>query len=259
MAKLQDMFVQARRAQSSGGIGFLGKSKSEAKPRAAALVLELTSMKAGSAEAAAKAGADGLLFSWDGRDSAQLETLKNELTSAKASNENIVSGLRLTDSWHNIDRETLAQIQEAGVQYVVLPLDAPARLLSLSRKDLEIVVTVPMRSGDMYPLFIRNLTAFDSIAAALLDFGLSGDVSGMSIEEVLQYRAVREAVRFPAFLAVQGHLDKADVYTLLTLGVQAFILTASSVNAATQETIKSLRTTLEEIHEESKEASSHKS
>jgi len=31
MAKLQDMFTQARRAQSGGSIGFLGKNKTESK------------------------------------------------------------------------------------------------------------------------------------------------------------------------------------------------------------------------------------
>lgn len=258
MAKLQDMFTQARRAQSSGSIGFLGKNRSENKPRAAALVLELTRITAGSAEAAVKTGADGLLFNWDGQNKAQLETLKNEIDSAKVGNNNLVSGLHITDNWQGINREILTQIKDAGIHYVILPLDAPARLLGLDVKDLQVVVTVPMRKGDMYPLFIRNLTAFDNIAAVVLDFGLTGDISAMSIEDVLQYRAVREAVRFPAFLGVQNQLDKADVYTLLTLGVQAFILTTSSIDEATQNTLKSLRTALEEIHEEEKEATTHK-
>jgi hypothetical protein len=258
MAKLQDMFTLARRAHSSGSIGFLGKSRGEAKPRAAAVVLKLTRLQAGSAEAAVKAGADGLLFSWDGEERSQFDVLKSELASAKTSYEEVVSGLQLTGGWKTINRETLTQIRDLGIQYVILPLDAPARLLGQEIKDLEMVVTIPMRSGDMYPLFIRNLTAFDTIAAVLLDFGLSGDVSTMTIEEVLQYRAVREAVRFPALLNVNGDLDKAEVYTLMTLGVQAFILTTSSVNAQVQEQLKSLRSILESIHEEEKEATSRK-
>ena len=47
MAKLHDMFTQARRAQSSGGIGFVGKNKPITKPRAAALVVELPNIDAG--------------------------------------------------------------------------------------------------------------------------------------------------------------------------------------------------------------------
>ena len=61
MAKLQDLFSQARRAQSGSGIGFLGKSKPESKPHAASLVVEFPIVVAGNAEAAVKAGADGLL------------------------------------------------------------------------------------------------------------------------------------------------------------------------------------------------------
>ena len=258
MAKLQDMFTHARKAKSGGSIGFLGKNRGEIKPRAAAIVLELTKATPGSAEAAVKAGADGLLFRWDGKDSVQLDTLKDEIASAKTASEEVVSGLHITGGWDNLDHDTLAQIKERDIQYVILPLEAPARLLGQETKDLEMVVTVPMRSGDMYPLFIRNLTAFDTIAGVLLDFGLSSNVGAMTIEEVLQYRAVREAVRFPALLDVNGDLEKTDVYTLLALGVQAFIISTSNVDATVQEQIKALRGILESIHEEGKEANVHK-
>lgn len=258
MAKLQDMFTHARKTKSGGSIGFLGKNKGEIKPRAAAIVLELTKITAGSAEAAVKAGADGLLFSWDGKDGAQLNKLKAEIASANTASEEVVSGLHITGNWDNIDHETLTQIKESDIQYVILPLAAPARLLGQEIKDLEMVVTVPMRDGDMYPLFIRNITAFDTIAGILLDFGFSGNVSAMTIEEVLQYRAVREAVRFPALLNVNGDLDKADVYTLMTLGVQALIISTGNVDATVQGQIKTLRGILEAIHEEEKEANVHK-
>src|SRR6266516_139350 len=106
----------------------------------------------------------------------------------------------------------------------------------------------------MYPIFIRNLTAFDNIAAVRLDFSLAGDVSTMSIEDVLRYRAVREAVRFPALLNVQGNLSEADAYTLITLDIQAVILTASDSDATTKKQIKALRELLEQVHQEEKEA-----
>ena len=68
MSKLLDMFAQARRAQGGSGMGFLGKNRQETKPRAAAIVIELASADVSNAEAALKAGADGLLFTWDGKD-----------------------------------------------------------------------------------------------------------------------------------------------------------------------------------------------
>jgi 2-methylisocitrate lyase-like PEP mutase family enzyme len=106
----------------------------------------------------------------------------------------------------------------------------------------------------MYPFFIRNLTAFDNIAAVRLDFSLSGDISKMSIEDILHYRAVREAVRFPTLLNIQSDLSETDAYTLMTLGVQAVILTVSGTGAATKKQIKALRELLEKVHTEVKES-----
>src|SRR5436305_14654540 len=99
MAKLQDLFSQARRAQSGSGIGFLGKSKPESKPHTASVVVEFPTVAAGSAEAVVKAGADGLLFAWNGTDTAQLEAIQQEITSARTQNEDLVTGLHLTGGW----------------------------------------------------------------------------------------------------------------------------------------------------------------
>ena len=254
MAKLHDMFTQARRAQSSGGIGFVGKNKSITKPRAAALVVELPSFDAGEAESAIKSGADGLLFTWNGNDASALESLKDAIDAAQTSGEKVVTGLNITGGWEILERENFEHLKELGVNYVLLSLEAPARLLSFQIKDLELVVSVPMHSGDMYPIFIRNLTAFDTISAVRLDFSLSEDISDMSIEDVLHYRAVREAVRFPALLNVQGYLNEADSYTLLDLGVQAMILTARGNDDTTQKRIKVLRELLEKVHQEEKDS-----
>ncbi|MBA2681953.1 MAG: hypothetical protein H0U76_26590 [Ktedonobacteraceae bacterium] len=253
MAKLQDMFTQARRAQSGGGIGFLGKNRSENKPHSAAIVAAFTQITAGSAEAALKAGADGLLFAWDGKDTTAFETLKQEIDAAKASNENAVVGLNITGNLATLDQESLQQIKEQGIQYIILPFDAPARLLALEGKELEKVVIVPRREGEIYPIYIHNLTAFDGINAVLLDFELSDKIGSMSIEEVLDYRAIREAVRFPAFLHVKGNLTQADAFTISTLGIQALVLTVQNVEESTREQIKDLRTLLEKVYEEEKE------
>lgn len=252
MAKLSDMFAQARRAQSGGGIGFVGKNRPPSRPRAAALVVELTTIHEASAEAAMKAGADGLLFTWDGKESS-LETVKKAIEAAQASGENVVCGLHISSGWDRVERENVEHLKEVGVNYIVLPLEAPARLLAFQVKDLELVVSVPMHNGEMYPIFIRNLTAFDNIAAVRLDFGLQHNVSTLSIEEVLHYRAVREAVRFPALLNVAGDLSEADAYTLMTLGIQGVVLTASTIDATSRKQIKSLRELLEKVHHEDKE------
>jgi len=250
MAKLQDMFSQARRAQSNGGMGFLGKNRSETKPRSAAIVVEFDKITAGNAEAALKAGADGILFNWEGGDAAQLETLKTEVEAAKAHSENAVTGLKITGAAEKLTAETLKSFKEQGVQYIILPFTAPARLLAQETKDLEKAIVVPMRKDENYALYIRNLTAFDHIAAVLLDFGLGDKVGTMTIEEILDYRAVREAVRFPAFINVNSTLNESDAYTINTLGIQAVILSAKNVDEKTIQHIKDLRTLLAKVHED---------
>ena len=254
MAKLSDMFTQARRAQSGGSMGFLGKNRTEVRPRAAALVVEFSTIDSGNAESAMKAGADGLIFAWDGTDSAALATIKQGIEAAKAGNENAIFGLHITGGWDTLEHDTLEQLKEQSVNYIVLPLSAPARLLAMHVKDLQIVVTVPMREGDMYPIFIRNLTAFETIAAVQLDFGLSSGVSDLSIEEIIQYRAVRESVRFPALLDIADDITEADAFTLTTLGIQAVILTAATTSDETAKHIKAVRELLEKVYQEEKDS-----
>ncbi|MDQ2885886.1 MAG: hypothetical protein M3Y39_07345 [Chloroflexota bacterium] len=250
MAKLQDMFTQARRAQSGGGIGFLGKNRAESKAHAASIVVEFPSIVAGGVEAALKAGADGLLFGWNGQDEALLATVKQEIEAAKASNEGLIVGLRVTDGLDTLERENLSELKEMGIQYIILPFNAPVRLLA-QEKELEKVITVPMRSGDFYPIFIRNLAAFDGISAVLLDFGVSEQLGTLTIEDALNYQAVREAVRFPAFFNVTENLSEDDFYTLRTLGIQAVVLAASNSGDTAQ--IKTLRALLEKVYQEEKE------
>jgi hypothetical protein len=250
MAKLQDLFKQAQRSQNSGSIGFLGKNKAESKAHAAALVVEFPKIIAGSSEAVLKAGADGLLFTWDGQNDSQLELLKKEIDSAKAGNESLILGLRLTGNLETLERERLSAIKELGIQYVILPFNAPVRLLA-QEKELEKVVTVPLRTDDFYPIFIRNLAAFDGISAVLLDFDASEHLGTLTIEDALNYQAVRDAVRFPAFFSVPNDLSEDDFYTLKTVGIQAVLLTADDKGDTTS--IKSLRELLEHVYQEEKD------
>jgi hypothetical protein len=252
MTKLQELFTQARRGQSGGGMGFLGKNKVEVKARSAAIVVDFPRATAGNAEAALKAGADGILFNWDGKDEGALETFKKEIESGKASNEQLVSGLRLTGNLAQVGGETFTKIKEQGFQYILLPFNAPVRLLALETRELEKVVIVPMRTDEFYPIYIRNLTTLDGIAAVLLDFVLEEKIGELTIDQVLDYRAVQEAVRFPAFLPIPGKLSENDAYTIGILGVQAVILGADASTETTGEQIKNVRSLLEKTHKEDK-------
>lgn len=255
MSKLSDLFTQVRKTRSGKGIGFVGgKNATVIKPRAAALLVELNGMNAANAESAIKAGADGLIFTWNGQGTQNTDALQKAIAATQATGENILSGLHITGGWQKLGRKDLERFKELGVNFLILSLDAPARLLALRIKDLESVVSVPMREGDLYPTFIHNLSAFDNLAAIHLDFGLSSEVSSMSIENILHYRAVREAVRVPALVNVKGTPDECDAYTLLTLGIQAVVLAEARDAATTTQQILALRTLLEQVYQDDKEA-----
>ena len=253
MGKLSNLFAQVRKARSGKGIGFVGKNTPAAKPRAAALLVELSGTDAGNAEAAVKAGADGLIFAWKG--DGNTEALGKTVAAAQAAGEDVLCGLHLIAGWEKLERKDFEQFKELGVSFVILPLNAPARLLALRVKDLEPIVSVPMREGELYPVFIRNLSAFENVAAVHLDFGLSSEVSRMSIEDVLHYRAVREAVHAPALVHVKGTPGEDDGYALLTLGIQAIVLAESKDVATTSQQIHSLHDLLEKVHQEDNEPS----
>ncbi len=251
MGKLSDLFAQVRRARSGKGMGFVGKGASTLKARATALLVELRGTDAGKAEAAVKAGADGLIFTWDGQG--DTDALHDAVEAAQAADERVLCGLHLTSGWKKLERQDFEQFQELGVNFVVLPLAAPARLLGMHIKDLESVVSVSMREGELYPIFLHNLAAFDKLAGIHLDFNLGNDVGGMSVEDILRYRAVREAVHVPALIHVTSTPDEDDAYALLALGIQAMVLAESKDMAATEQQISALRGILEKVFQDEKD------
>ena len=252
MGKLSDLFAQVRRVRSSKGIGFVGKSGPTLKARAMALLVALHSTDAGKAEAAVKAGADGLVFTWSEGDR---EALHKAIEAAQAVGEHALYGLHFRGGWEKLERHDFEQFREIGISFFILPLNAPARLLGMHVKDLENVVSVPMREGDSYPIFIRNLSAFEKIAAIHLDFHLTGHIDALSIEDLVHYRAVREAIHAPALVQAESVPAENDAYALLTLGIQAIVLEEAKDAATTEQEVSTLRDILEKVHQDEKEAS----
>ena len=67
-------------------------------------------------------------------------------------------------------------------------------------------------------------------------------------------RRLREAVRYPALLSVTNDLSESDAYTLMTIGVQAILLSAKEIDNKTKQRINDLRELLEKIHQEDKDS-----
>ncbi len=252
MGKLSDLFAHVRKTRSGKGMGFAGKSSPTLKAREVALLVELSGTDAGNAEAAVKAGADGLIFTWDGQGKGNTDALHSAVEAAHAAGEQVLCGLHLTGGWKKLERKDFERFKELGLSFVILPLTAPARLLGLHVKDLEAVVSVPMREGELYPVFVRNLSAFEKVAAIHLDFNLSSEVGSMSIEDILRYRAVREAVHAPALIHVSSTLGEDDAYALLALGIQAVVLAETK---DTGQQVSALREVLEKVHRDEKDTS----
>jgi len=249
MGKLSELFARVRTTRSSKGIGFAGKSTSGTKARAAALLVDSGTFDTTSATAVVKAGADGLIFAWQGKSS--LTDLGEVVKAAREVNKDALFGLTVTDGSQQLERSSFEHFKEQGISFVILPLDAPARLLALKVKDVDLVISVPMRDGELYPVFIRNLAAFERLSAIHLDFGLGNVANNLSIEDLLHYRAVREAVHVPALLNVKNVPAEDDAYTLLALGVQALVL---SYGKETVQQLATLREILEKIHDEEQDA-----
>jgi hypothetical protein len=254
MSKFSEMLNQARRGQSGSAIGFLGsQSKSEIKPRAAALVVEFPAVQVSGVEAALRAGVNGLLFTWTGPQSAASEALQEVGELVKRSDEHAAIGLHLTGGWQEMQRATLEQFKEQGVHYLVLPPQAPARLVSMHIKDLDVVLTLPLRPADyLYPLLLRNVSAFESVVALHLEQRELLPES-LSIEEAMAYRSLHEATRLPVLLSLPELSGEAAGYGLLALGAQAVILPAAATIPATIGRIEMARETLEKIHQEERE------
>jgi hypothetical protein len=85
---------------------------------------------------------------------------------------------------------------------------------------------------------------------------LSNEVGNLSIENVLRYRAVREAVHAPALVYIKGTPNEDDAYTLLALGIQAVVLPESKDSATTSQQIKALHELLEKVYQEDKDTTS---
>src|SRR5258708_28510604 len=117
MGKLSDLFTHVRKARSGKGIGFVGKSANTFKARAAALLVELSGTDAGNAEAAIKAGADGLLFTWDGQGNGKTDALRQAIEAAQSAGEQVICGLHFTGGWKERERKDFGGFKEQGFSF----------------------------------------------------------------------------------------------------------------------------------------------
>lgn len=253
MGKLIDALQRVGKS-SGGGIGFLGKNQVQAKAKAAGILVALSQQDAGAVEAVAKAGADAVMFAVQAGKSTgkgfSVEAYQKAAESLRAANR--PWGLDLAAVADALPADALKGIREGGADFVSFPLDAPARLLQERPEGLDRIVTLRQPSGEDDERYLRLVRSVNLLSVQVVHFlsNLSAQrLHDLRIEELLNYRLVREQLRFPVLANVVGTLGNEEARLLPKLGISAVILQAvegESTSALVQR-VTELREELERV------------
>ncbi len=219
---------------SGGGMGF-GRPRAQAKPRAAGILVALGQADAGLAEAVAKASVEGAIFTAPrgkaGKAAVSAEDFRKAAEPLKGAS--LPWGIDLSEVASVLEPETLKALREGGADFVSFPLSAPARLLQERPEGLDRIISLGSLSDDPMLLLARSVNLL-SVQVAQFDFGLTPErVRALTIEDLLRYRMLRETIRFPALVSVQGDLGAEEARTLVKLGASALLVqTEAGVTAA---------------------------
>ncbi len=249
MGKLTETLEKVYKG-SGGGLGF-GRPRAQVKPRAAGIVVALGQADAALAEAVAKAGVEGVLFTAQrGKGSkATLSAEEYQKAAEPLKAANLPWGLDLAEVVGTLEAEALKALREGGVEFVSIPLNAPARLLKERPEGLDRIISLGALNDDPMLLLARAVNLL-SVQVAQFDFGLTPErVRALTIEDLLRYRMLREAIRFPALYSVQGDLGAEEVHTLVKMGASALLVQAEAgvTAAALGKRLVALREELERV------------
>jgi hypothetical protein len=235
-------------------MGFLGKNQSQTRAKAVGILVALSQADAAAVEAVSKAGADGMIFALQGGKSADkglsLEAHRKAAESLRAANK--PWGLDLTALVDTLPADALKGMREDGADFVSFPLDAPARLLQERPDGLDRIITLRQQDGgddERYLRLVRSLNLLSVQVVHLLANLTAGRLHDLRIEELLNFRVVREQLRFPVLSNVSGTLGNEEARLLVKLGLSAVILQAGDGESATAlaSRVSALREELERV------------
>jgi hypothetical protein len=239
---------------SGGGIGFLGRNQTQTKPKALGMLVALSQADAGAVEAVAKAGADGVIFVVQNVKSVSkglaVEAYQKAAEPLRAANR--PWGLELSEVAASLPADALKGIREGGADFVSFPLEAPARLLQERPEGLDRIITLrgPRdEENESYLRLVRSVNLLSVQVAHFLSNLTAERLRDLRIEELLNYRMVRELLRFPVLVNVGGNIGNEEARILVKLGVSAVIIQQSegeSASALTQR-VTALREELERV------------
>lgn len=240
MGKLLDKLQQVGQG-SRAGFGFLPSTNARSQaPRPAAVVVSLGAGDSALAEAAVKAGADGVLVTgWT--PGADVSKIASALRGGDA-----VWGVECGGDASSYSENTLKQVQEAGAAFAIVGPSSPVRPLfdEIEKFDFVIAVDPPIDEMGLVRLRAQNLLP---VSAALVRAPLGiVDLAKLTVVDFAQLKLLFESLRFPALVALREAPDAASVRTLIRMGADALLLPAAGMSAEALATrVQSLREELE--------------
>ena len=226
MGKLVEKLQQVSQA-TGNGFGFLGRSQSAGrKPRPAAVFVTLDAGDVAAAEAAVKAGADGVIISgWT--PGADLAKVKAVLATGST-----LLGVAYAGKHADADGALKAAL-EAGAAFALAGAEAPAALLFDEIEQLDVVVTGEAPRDDLGRVLLRAENLLPAQAAVIQLPEGTAALDRLTVSEFARLRLVFEAIRFPALVDVTGELPAAAVKALVRLGADGLILAGAGSKADT--------------------------
>jgi hypothetical protein len=247
MGKFLDTLQQVGKV-SGVGIGFLGR-RAQTKVKPAVIVAALALGDVALAEAAVKGGAEAVMLPVPDERGSLAEWIKLQEGVLEATHSGGAAvGLLLGGSQMALEADDLQAAIKMGVDFVVLEMMAPARLLGLEESKLDKVVMLSIPRDEQMALFLRAVNLLP-VGAVIFEPALTAEkVRALTLEAYMRYRLVRESLRFPALVVVEDALSTAEVKMLVELGLQGIILRAAARERSDvfRERVVALRELLEE-------------
>ena len=238
MGKLIEKLGQVGQS-SGGGFGFLSNARGGARaPRPAAILVSVAAGEAALAEAALRAGADGVIVTgWT--PSTDTKAFK---TAAEQSN--AVWGVEYSVEGQAEDG-VLKSAQEAGAAFAVVTPQVSAVTLLDDLERFDVVVAVDPPKDDLGIVLMRAENLLPAQAILLRFQFTAADVNHMTVAEFARVRFISESLRFPRLVTLNG-AEPQQVRTLVRLGTDAVVLAGSGMAAASlEEQVKAFRDELE--------------
>jgi hypothetical protein len=224
MGKLVEKLEQVGQA-SGGGMGFLGRSHAQTRAaRPAAVLVTLAASDKAAAEAAAKAGVDGVIVAgW--KPGSAVSALTSALGATGA-----VWGVEVSGDTAP-SAGLLAAAHDDGAAFVVIAPTAPARLLLEEVEKLDVVVMVDPPKDDLSLLIMRADNLLPAQVALLRSRFTNADLAGMQVEDFARLRLVFEGLRFPTLVSLKEAPAAEHVRLLVRLGSDGLVLSADGLAA----------------------------